>query len=52
MFLVYLYLFFNFQVASVFYYLCVVTLQCLLPILLTLVLAVMLKTLGECTVHN
>uniref|UniRef100_A0A6A7FRC3 Transmembrane protein 161B-like n=1 Tax=Hirondellea gigas TaxID=1518452 RepID=A0A6A7FRC3_9CRUS len=34
------------QVASVFYYLCVVMLQYLLPLLLTVVLALMLKTLG------
>ncbi|KAA0191171.1 hypothetical protein HAZT_HAZT006018, partial [Hyalella azteca] len=33
------------QVASVFYYLCVVALQYLLPLLLSLVLALMLKTL-------
>lgn len=34
------------QVASVFYYLCVVTLQYLLPLLISCVLAIMLKTLG------
>ena len=34
------------QVASVFYYLCVVALQCILPLLLSSVLAFMLKTLG------
>ncbi|KAF2367778.1 Transmembrane protein 161A/B [Trinorchestia longiramus] len=34
------------QVASVFYYLCVVALQYVLPLLLSIVLALMLKTLG------
>lgn len=35
------------QIASVFYYLCVVTLQYVAPIVLCLFLALMLKTLGK-----
>lgn len=36
----------NFQVASIFYYLCVVTLQYVAPILMCLYFALMYKTLG------